>query len=132
MTMTITTQPVVPQLTVESPEIQEWLTGAQAIVNKQYKSSESPLGKLLVLKETRDYIVVFAKDTWDGVVNENTGSYFAFVVKSDKQNGKLGTVTRGDIMKCDGKTPAKTARGNLFDAHKGLKCVGPYGIAYLG
>ncbi|SDK44702.1 DUF7717 family protein [Bradyrhizobium ottawaense] len=49
------------------------------------------------------------------------GSAFAFV---DKKTG--------DVLKAAGwSTPAKHARGNVFDEHNGLKQIGPYGPAYL-
>jgi hypothetical protein len=46
---------------------------------------------------------------------------FAFV---DKKNG--------DVLKpASWKTPAKHARGNIYDDHSGLGMMGPYGPAYL-
>jgi len=38
--------------------------------------------------------------------------------------------TNGDVLKAASwKTPAKGARGNIFDAQKGLGRMGPYGAA---
>jgi len=38
----------------------------------------------------------------------------------------------GDVLKAASwKVPAKHARGNIFDAHTGLRGMGPYGPAYL-
>lgn len=52
---------------------------------------------------------------------ELSGSAWAFI---DKQTG--------DVLKpASWKTPAKHARGNIFDEFNGLKYVGPYGPAYL-
>lgn len=41
-------------------------------------------------------------------------------------------LANGDVLKpASYKTPAKHARGNLFDPDGGLKWMGPYGPAYL-
>lgn len=38
----------------------------------------------------------------------------------------------GDVLKASSwVAPAKHARGNIYDAHNGLKTMGPYGPAYL-
>lgn len=40
--------------------------------------------------------------------------------------------TNGDVLKvATWKAPAKHARGNIFLPDNGLKCMGPYGAAYL-
>lgn len=40
--------------------------------------------------------------------------------------------TNGDVLKpASWKTPAKHARGNIFDASNGLASMGPYGPAYM-
>lgn len=49
-----------------------------------------------------------------------TGSVFCFV-----------DMTNGDVLKsASWKTPAKGARGNIFDEHNGLARITPYGAAY--
>jgi|SRR5208337_120232 len=41
-------------------------------------------------------------------------------------------LSTGDVLKAASwKTPAKHARGNIYDEHNGLKGMGPYGPAYL-
>jgi hypothetical protein len=38
----------------------------------------------------------------------------------------------GDVLKsASWTTPAKHARGNIFDEHNGLRGMGPYGTSYL-
>lgn len=40
--------------------------------------------------------------------------------------------TNGDVLKsASWRAPAKHARGNIFDAHNGLRYITPYGVAYL-
>ena len=40
--------------------------------------------------------------------------------------------TNGDVLKPAGwKSPAKHARGNIYNDDNGLGCMGPYGPAYL-
>jgi hypothetical protein len=40
--------------------------------------------------------------------------------------------TNGNVLKsASWATPAKHARGNIYDANNGLACMGPYGAAYL-
>lgn len=49
------------------------------------------------------------------------GSAWCFI---DKKNG--------DILKAASwRSPAKHARGNIFDEHNGMKYITPYGPAYL-
>lgn len=41
-------------------------------------------------------------------------------------------IATGDVLKAASwSTPAKHARGNIFDEHNGLNRMGPYGPAYL-
>jgi hypothetical protein len=41
-------------------------------------------------------------------------------------------MTNGDVLKpASWNTPARHARGNLFDDQKGMGMIGPYGPAYL-
>lgn len=49
------------------------------------------------------------------------GSAFCFV---NKENGDV-------LMAASWKSPAKHARGNIFDTFNGLQYVGPYGMQYL-
>lgn len=61
------------------------------------------------------------KRTTLGSIFDEAGSAYAFI---DKKTG--------DIYKpATWKAPAKHARGNIYAEDGGLKCAGPYGIAYL-
>jgi hypothetical protein len=54
-------------------------------------------------------------------ISGSSSSSWCFV---DKDNG--------DVLKCAGwKRPAKHPRGNLYDEHKGMSMIGPYGPASL-
>ena len=63
------------------------------------------------------YIFVFRhRDGWAG-----GSSAWAFV-----------DIKTGDVLKpASWKSPAKHARGNIFDESNGLRKIGPYGPAYL-
>ena len=65
------------------------------------------------------------------------GRRYKRIVRSDV-NGSSRSVhcfvdtTNGDVLKAAGwKSPAKHARGNIFDDHNGLSRMGPYGPEYL-
>jgi len=49
------------------------------------------------------------------------GSSYCFI---DKTNGNV-------LKPASWSSPAKHARGNIFDADNGLDCCGPYGVTYL-
>lgn len=58
-------------------------------------------------------------------------SAHCFVAKTDGFNRKLGSWKAGDVFKADSwKTPARGARGNIFDVKNGLARMGEYGPAY--
>lgn len=59
------------------------------------------------------------------------GSAHCFVAVADGNNKKMGSWKAGDVFKCDGwSSPARGARGNIFDANNGLERMGPYGAEY--
>lgn len=63
-------------------------------------------------------------------VVKGTGVY-CFISLTDSETKTLGTVKLGDIMKpANWNTPAKHARGNVFD-HTTFTCAGKYGMQYL-
>lgn len=58
-------------------------------------------------------------------------SVHCFVAKDDGANKALGAYKMGDVFKAAGWTgPARGVRGNIFDEHKGVGRMGPYGPDY--
>jgi len=58
-------------------------------------------------------------------------SVHCFVAISDGHNKKMGYWKAGDVLKADGwKSPARGARGNIFDEQNGMSRMGEYGPAY--
>jgi hypothetical protein len=83
-----------------------------AAYNERFATVNPPS---LVVEPGRRYIRIVSQ------ITTNQRSAWAFVDK-----------TNGDVLKpASWKTPAKHARGNVFDDHNGLKWIGPYGPAYL-
>ncbi len=86
-----------------------FIAGAQVKVDLEYASSPS-LNPKLVAMIGRRYVRVVRTD-----VAEHSAHCFV-----DRTNG--------DVLKPAGwKGPAKGRRGNIFDAHHGLKAVTAYG-----
>jgi hypothetical protein len=74
----------------------------------------------LEAEERQRYIRVVAVEYGVRSGERITSSAWAFIDK-----------TNGDVLKADGaKTPAKVARGNLFDEKGGMGRIGVYGPAY--
>ena len=95
--------------------LQAFLTGAQAILDK-YMAEHYPNNTVekLTLGRGSRYVRIMR-------VGPGTNSAWAFIDK-----------TNGDVLKpASWKTPAKHARGNIYDESNGLSKVGPYGPAYL-
>jgi hypothetical protein len=62
----------------------------------------------------------------------NGNSVYCFVAKSDFTTKGLGAVKRGDLLKpASWNTPAKHARGSLFDESTWEDAFGKYGMRYL-
>jgi len=98
-------------VTTNTPAFVRWIKGCQITVNKHYHEDLQPL-------EAPDLRIVDGKK-YIKIVKED--SVWAFI---NKQNG--------DVLKPAGwRTPAKHARGNIFDDQNGLSSIGPYGPAYL-
>jgi hypothetical protein len=97
--------------------LQEWFAGCRKIFD-DYLATNFPNNpkETLELKVGPKYVkVIQTREGQDG------GAVWAFVDK-----------TTGDVLKpASWRAPAKHARGNIFDEHKGLKYIGPYGPAYL-
>ena len=59
------------------------------------------------------------------------GCVHCFVAKADGSSKALGSYKAGDVLKAAGwKTPARGARGNIFDDNNGLGRMGTYGPGY--
>ena len=106
------------QVTIETPEFVSFLAGCQKLIDEHMAKSfpNYPANMLPTL-------------------SVEVGKRYIRIVKSDAaQRSAWGFIdtTNGDVLKAAGwKTPAKHARGNVFDASNGLKLIGPYGPAYL-
>ena len=102
---------------VELEKFQTWLDGCRKIVADnctRNKYNEFATPTLEVEKGGRRYIRIVS-------ISSASRSAWAFI-----------EIETGNIFKpASWKTPAKHARGNIFDEHNGLKWIGPYGPAYL-
>lgn len=101
------------QVEKDTPEFQKFMVGVEKISHDNAaKNITKPEFKA---KFNKKYIRIERKDS------KNSGSVHAFV---DRQTG--------DVYKpASWKTPAKHARGNIFDNKNGLGFMGPYGPGYL-
>jgi hypothetical protein len=76
--------------------------------------------KVLRVSMGKRYAKIIARDR-GSIDNEKMGSAWAFI---DLRNG--------DVLKpASWNTPAKHARGNIFDEHGGTKYITPHGPMYL-
>ena len=94
--------------------VQEWLIGAQRIADNYWKKMgyKEFMRPVLSFKKGPKYYKIIRQDTQKSV--------FAFISKET-----------GDIFKpASWSSPAKGARGNLFDRDKGLGRITPYGPEY--
>ena len=98
--------------------LEEWLQKAQEIVNRNYATNfPNLIPSVLEMSDGRRYVRI------DVISNGGSGqrSVWAFIDKFT-----------GDVLKAATyKTPAKHARGNLFDSDGGVGKLTPYGPAYL-
>lgn len=92
-----------------------WLDCCQELLAERFKDHHPDLPKpTLVAESGRRYIRIVQADP-------SSRSAWAFI-----------DTTNGDVLKPAGwKTPAKHARGNIFDESNGLKWMSGYGPAYL-
>lgn len=99
-----------------------------------------------VTKDTKEFVSFLSgcKLISDGYCIENHYMVKTFRVTFGKKYAKIYTkdsqesvwcfidLTNGDVLKpASHATPAKHARGNIFDKSNGLSMIGPYGPAYL-
>tara|TARA_Y100000310_G_scaffold280329_1_gene299986 strand:- start:644 stop:1006 length:363 start_codon:yes stop_codon:yes gene_type:complete len=104
-----------------------WMAACQEIINEHYKKYQFVNAPTLAVESGRKF--------WRVVRINSTGGgdgVYAFVVLEDGQTKGLGKVKRGDILKpASYKTPARHARGNIFDDKQGMTSMGWHGPAYL-
>ena len=103
---------IMPTVTLATPEFITFLAGCKKVSddNFQQNNPHSLAAPAFRSDEGKRYVKVV----------RNTSAY-CFIDK-----------TNGDVLKAASwKSPAKHARGNIFDEHNGLKHMGPYGPAYL-
>ena len=63
---------------------------------------------------------------------EMGASIYCFIATQDVENKALGKVKRGDVLKpASWKTPARHARGHIFEPDNGLSKCNHYGPMYL-
>jgi hypothetical protein len=99
--------------------LQRWLEGAQAIITQNHKrlypDSQFEPDALTVERGLRYTKIVITTNGGKG-----QRSVHAFIDRN------------GDVLKpASWKTPAKHARGNIYDESDGLASMSPYGPAYL-
>lgn len=97
-------------------KVAEYMAGAQAKINQKFASNYPNLTPpTLVAQPGKRYVKIINQE------QGNNSSVFAFL-----------DTTNGDILKpATWKTPAKHARGNLFDVDSGLSRTTSYGPEYL-
>ena len=103
-------------------KLASWLEGSYKIhddyMRKEFPKNLEIFRTELEVRPGERYIKVFINEFARKTDEYVSGSIFAFI---DRING--------DVLKPAGtKAPAKKARGNLFDEHNGLKCIGPHGV----
>jgi hypothetical protein len=108
-----------------TPALLTWLEGAQGTIDiYQHLHFPNQPRKVLVLEFGKRYVRVVSQEAFTKAdcSKEIFGrSAWAFI-----------DLTNGDVLKCAGwKSPAKVARGNIFDDKNGLRMITAYGPKYL-
>ena len=104
-------------------KLQSWLAACQVLVNEYYANHYINL--------TSPTLALHRRGSKFLRVDSDTSSY-AFIALVDSESKALGKVKQGDVMRsATYKTPAKHARGSVFDDQNGMGMMGPYGPAYL-
>ena len=107
--------------------LQKFLNGLDEIINEGNEEGSTLTKKVDVIEGQKFIKVVTAYES-DG----NHRSVYAFIAKYEGHTKQLGDYKQGDVLKpASWKTPAKHARGNIFDSTNGLGAAGKYGLAYL-
>lgn len=101
--------------------LEVFLTGAQAIIDKEHNTSDIFNRKLSVDPKGKKYKRIVVKDhKQNGEELSLTGSVFCFV-----------NMENGDVLKAAGwKSPAKGARSNIYNEKHGVDGVNQYGANY--
>ena len=100
------------KITLDTPEFISWFNACQEKISKYYQDCNYTLGNSkLIAQQGKKYIKI----------NQESSGVWAFI-----------NADNGDVLKAASwKSPAKHARGNIFDEANGLKFIGPHGPAYL-
>lgn len=107
----------------ETPELVSFIAGAQKIINEYYAlhfpGSTAVIAPTLESSVGLRYVRIVKVERHEGVKTAESAHSFI-----DRKNG--------DVLKpASWRSPAKRARGNIFDAHNGLETVNHHGPAYL-
>lgn len=99
-------------------KLDSFLAGSQKIMDDYYtKFFPNNPREFLVIAKGKKYAKIVRKQ----VDQPMSGSAHCFV-----------DLTNGDVLKAASwASPAKHARGNIYDEHNGLKYISAYGPAYL-
>lgn len=116
-------------LSATSDEVVHFLNEAQKMIDEYSKRMNYNNANKLFLIDGKTYIKIVSRNTFEGVVNESSGSAWGFIAKDDGNNKGMGSWKRGDLFKSASWTiPAKHARGNVIEKKWEIS---PYGPAYL-
>jgi hypothetical protein len=101
-------------VSADTPEFLSFIKGCQAKINTRYEET--------------------LKNLEPPVLKHNGGRRYYRIERIDNQRSAHCFIdrTNGDVLKtASWKSPAKTARGNIFNDDNGLDCMSEYGAAYL-
>lgn len=108
-------------------QLQKFLDGLTEIVNDGNEEGSITMKKVDVIEGQKFIKVVTAYEN-----DDQHRSVYAFIAKYEGFTKALGEYKQGDVLKpASWKTPAKHARGNIFDDDNGLGSAGKYGLEYL-
>lgn len=107
--------------------LDEFVADCQAMIDKHFKEDFPTQSKKIAIRPGgKKYIAI------DVMRDDKAESIWAFIAVGDGHSKGMGHYKKGDIFKSASyKTPAKHARGNIFDDAKGMEHVTSYGPAYL-
>jgi hypothetical protein len=108
----------------ETPEFESFFNGCQQIID----DADVFGNPYLVIRPGGRKFIAIDRQRGEG----DDISIFCFIAAEDGFTKFMGSYQRGDVMRAAGyKKPAKHARGNIFDAHNGLRHISWTGPAYL-
>jgi hypothetical protein len=118
-------------VTLQTPEFQSWLKGAQELLDKHQQSFKFPFKDHYFAEELGKFIRVWRRTETDEAT-DCRGSCMCFVAMQDNETKALGAVRAGDVLKpASWKAPTRHARGNIFDTSNGLASMNHNGPNYL-